>query len=108
MKIDRIISVEKFNFVVVVPPGIPCMKVTYRAKNVATLQSFVVAVWSRRGSWVRALNELCVSHKIARDLADFGWVHSALVRVILADSLESCGRKRVSVRERNKIMKKKN
>lgn len=93
MELELLVAVKKFNFIVLIPPGVPCLRVYFKKRKSNQLDEVVYAILSDRKNWYRALTELAGAYHITRDLYDSTYARRALHRVLLTHVMEAVTRK---------------
>lgn len=97
---------EKFNFIVVIPPGVPCIKLQYRKNKNAKVEEITFHIFIERGSWYRTLNEIITVYNIyryflrrkmmmmyLRDMHDYSLIKKTFHRLLQASMLEVASKK---------------
>jgi hypothetical protein len=77
--------VEKFNFIVVIPPGVPCIRIHYKKPSVQP-ETATYCILTDRTSWLNVLNEIVVGYRIFKDLFDNRPLKQALDNILLAET----------------------
>jgi len=93
IKHERIINVEKFNFVVIIPPGVPCIRIHYSSKKSSQMEKTTFCILSGRNMWAKILREISVGHRIARDTYNAKVMKQVFHRLVLTDALEMITKK---------------
>ncbi|KAL6076199.1 DENN (AEX3) domain containing protein, variant 2 [Balamuthia mandrillaris] len=96
--LDQLTQVERYNFKVYIPPGLPCIRIYTQSKRKGETFCFgPPSIWSQRDVWVAYLTEMQVAWEIARDLCDPRFISRAAHRIVLSEVLHKLEKKHLMV-----------
>lgn len=82
--LSNIVKVERHNFKIFIPPGLPCLNIHDRTRNYET---FCFLSWVERDIWMSCLNEMQVAYEIAIDLSDPRIICHTAHRLMLSEAI---------------------
>eukprot|EP01087_Luapelamoeba_hula_P013420 TRINITY_DN3830_c0_g1_i3.p1 TRINITY_DN3830_c0_g1~~TRINITY_DN3830_c0_g1_i3.p1 ORF type:complete len:1328 (+),score=123.48 TRINITY_DN3830_c0_g1_i3:443-3985(+) len=89
-KLEDITGVERFNYKILIPPGLPCIKISTKKQETET---FCFLSWVERDIWMSYLNELKGAYDISIFLDSPIIIPLAAHRIVLTESLSKLKRK---------------
>eukprot|EP00027_Filamoeba_sp_ATCC50430_P011654 CAMPEP_0168546048 /NCGR_PEP_ID=MMETSP0413-20121227/3292_1 /TAXON_ID=136452 /ORGANISM="Filamoeba nolandi, Strain NC-AS-23-1" /LENGTH=848 /DNA_ID=CAMNT_0008576203 /DNA_START=103 /DNA_END=2649 /DNA_ORIENTATION=- len=93
IRLDSIVSVEKYNFIVVIPPGVPCVRIHYKPAKSTQTKTVTFCILKERHVWFRVIKEITLAFRISKDLGEPRILNQTFHKAMLTEAISVLNKK---------------